>query len=184
MTKIEIEQRLINVKEYHQMSEVGILEEKGIELINGKIFKMSPIGTKHTACVKKINAILNKILPNSAIIGIQDPVKLNDISEPEPDVSILHFEENYYANAHPTPKDVILLIEVADTTIDYDRAIKAPLYAEALITEYWLVDLNTKQITLYQNPKGGLYRKSSIFTIEDKIKLSFFDKYLKVKDIL
>ena len=184
MTKVEIEQRLINVNEYHQMAEVGILEEKGIELINGKILKTSPIGVKHTACVKKTNAILNDLLPKTAIIGIQDPIKLNDISEPEPDISILHFDKDFYANAHPKPEDTILVIEVADTTIDYDREIKAPLYAAALIPEYWLVDLNTKQITAYQSPKAGLYRKTSIFTTEDKIQLPTFNIQFDVEKIL
>lgn len=182
--KVELEQRLINVAEYHRMGEVGILEESGIELIYGKILKMSPIGSKHAACVNKINQTLSQFLLTKAIISIQNPINISSHSEPEPDITVLRPDEDFYASQHPESKEVILVIEVADSSIEYDREIKALLYAEGQIPEYWIVDLTTNQVFVFQNPKNGQYRNISILTTEDVIKIPEFGIEFEVKRIL
>ncbi len=167
-----LDRRLLNVAEYHKMAEVGILEEKGIELIKGEIIKMSPIGTQHAACVKRLNQLLNQALDSSYIIGIQDPIQLGNLSEPEPDLTLLKPRDDFYQNQHPQAHDVLAIIEVADSSLAYDREIKGKLYAEAGIGEYYIVNLNTHTVEVYQAPYPDGYTiqqevsKGETFTLQ------------------
>ncbi len=116
--------KYFTVEEYYRMSETGILKESDrVELIHGEVFEMSPIGSQHAACVKRLAEILHDSLGKSVIIGIQDPIRLSKYSEPQPDISILKRKKDYYASAHPTPGDVPIIIEVADTSVEFDRNI-------------------------------------------------------------
>jgi len=124
------------IEEYHQIITSGVLKEDYlIELINGEIFEMSPVGFKHASCVKKINYLFAEKLGSKVIIGVQDPIKLNNNSEPQPDIVLLKPRKDFYANDHPTVEDIFLLIEVADSSIDYDRTFKIPIYAENKVQE-------------------------------------------------
>ncbi len=125
---VHVQRRVFTVDEYHRMVEAGILSEddRG-ELIEGEIIKMSPIGSQHAACGKKHNALLHHQVQQRAILGVQDPVRLDEHSEPEPDIALLKRRDDDYARSHPTPEDVFLIIEVAETFAEYDRRIKLPL---------------------------------------------------------
>jgi Uma2 family endonuclease len=156
---VQIAKRYFNVSEYYRMAEAGILTaDDRVELIDGEIVKMSPIGSQHAACVKRLNQILQQQFGATAVIGVQDPVRLNEFSEPEPDVTLLRARSDFYAQQHPTPADVLLLIEVSDTTVLYDRNIKVPLYARAGVPEVWLIDLQQEIIEVYAQPAGGAYQ--------------------------
>jgi Uma2 family endonuclease len=156
---VQIAKRHFNVTEYYRMAEAGILtEDDRVELIEGEIIERSPIGSLHAACVRRLNQILQQQFGARAVIGVQDPVRLDDFSEPEPDVALLKLRDDFYAQQHPSPADVLLLIEVADTTVLYDRNIKVPLYARAGIPEVWLIDLRQDLIEVYAQPSGGAYQ--------------------------
>ena len=152
--------RAFTVGEYYRMAEADILtEEDRVELIAGQIVAMSPIGSRHAACVKRLNLLLGKMVGDSMLIGIQDPIALDAYSEPEPDLVLLRPRADFYADAHPVAADVLLAVEVADTSIDYDREVKLPLYAQAGLPEVWLIDLQKGHIEVYARSQGGAYQK-------------------------
>jgi Uma2 family endonuclease len=156
---VEIAKRLFNVEEYERMVEAGILTENDrVELIEGEIVEMSPIGSRHAACVKRLNTVLAALVGVSGIISIQDPVVLDDLSEPEPDVVLLRPRPDFYEHGHPRASDVLLLIEVSDTTLKYDRQVKMPLYARAGVEEFWVVNLQDEEVEVYTRPSGGAYQ--------------------------
>jgi len=156
---VEIAKRLFCVHEYERMIEAGILtEDDRVELIGGEILEMSPIGSRHAACVKRLIKLLAARVGASVIISIQDPVVLDDLSEPQPDAALLRPRPDFYEQEHPRPSDVLLLIEVSDTTLKFDRQIKAPLYARAGIEELWLVNLQDDEVEIYASPSGGAYQ--------------------------
>ena len=158
-------------EEYHQMGEAGILsEEKRVELINGEIVEMSPSKSPHAGVVKILGKILNKRLQEQYIISVQDPVKIEPYSEPEPGLAILLHREDFYWKSHPTPKEVLLVIEVADSSLDKDRLVKLPLYAEAGIPEVWIVNLQDKQLEVYKEPRDGKYLESIIYHKAEAVK--------------
>ena len=134
-----------------------------VELIERGIVTTSPIGPRHAACVKKLGALLRNLLPGEAIVAVQDPVRLNDYSEPLPDFSVLLARDDFYASAHPGPESVVLLIEVADPSMMYDRNTKLPLYARLGIPEVWLVDLVKNIVELHSSPGGGGYDRMQRF---------------------
>ncbi len=157
---VQVEKRVFSTGEYHKMTEAGILlEDDCVELIEGEIIKMSPIGSRHAACVKRINALLNHRISGAEIVSVQDPILLSDYSEPEPDIALLKFREDFYAQSLPAVNDVLLIIEVADTSIEYDRDVKLPLYARSGIPAVWLVDLSCDTVEVYSEPASGAYPK-------------------------
>lgn len=159
---LEVKRKLFTVGEYHQMAEAGILtEDTPVELIQGEIVEMSPIGVRHAACVKRLNALFAYRLRRKAVVGVQDPIQLNDHNEPEPDISILRYRRDYYAAAAPTGEDVLLLIEVSDSTLGYDRTQKLPLYASAGIVEVWIVNLVDNLVEVYRQPTQSGYQTFS-----------------------
>lgn len=127
---VQLLRRKFTVDQYHKMAESGILKEDDrVELIRGEIIEMSPIGTKHAACVNRLVNLLVLLLGKRVIVAPQNPVVLDNNSEPQPDVALLKPRDDFYATAHPQPQDIFLLIEVADSTILYDREEKITLYA-------------------------------------------------------
>jgi len=157
---VRIERRIFNVDEYHRMSEAGILsEDDRVELMEGEIIKMSPIGSRHAACVKRFNTLLHRKAGQAVIVSIQDPIRLDDYSEPEPDVALLRPRTDFYSQAHPTPNDVILIIEVADTSLEYERTVKLPLYARAGIAEVWLAIVTRDTVEAFSRPLNGAYQE-------------------------
>ncbi|MEQ9376796.1 MAG: Uma2 family endonuclease [Imperialibacter sp.] len=184
----EVMKRLINVDEYYKMAEVGILKPGDrVELINGEIYQMSrgaasPIGSKHGSVVKSLARILNEIFKGDAVIGIQDPVRLDENNEPEPDISILKYRADDYSQAHPGSQDVLAIIEVADSSLHHDKQVKMPLYANYGIPEYWIIDIATRQITVHLDPVGNSYSSQQVYGIGDEIVL--LGKTIVVSDLL
>jgi Uma2 family endonuclease len=182
----QLAKHLITADEYEQMGRAGIFHaDVRLELIEGEIYEMSPIGSPHAACVKRLSALLNRLFGRKLIIGTQDPVRLNDFSEPQPDIALLRWRDDFYNNAHPTPSDVLLIIEVADTTLETDRKVKIPLYAKAGIPEAWVVNLSEECIELYAEPIGGAYQISKRFARGEAIQSHGIEKLSEnVSDIL
>ncbi|MEG4346708.1 Uma2 family endonuclease [Microcoleus sp. A003_D6] len=155
---VQMQRRLFTVQEYHLMNEAGILgEDDRVELIEGEIIQMAAIGTRHASCVKRLLRQFNIIPDDQAIIGVQDPIQLTERTEPQPDVVLLQPRADYYATAHPVPSEVLLLVEVSDSTVDYDRDVKVSIYARSLIQEVWLVDLVENCLEVYRQPGPNGY---------------------------
>ncbi|MFQ6039781.1 MAG: Uma2 family endonuclease [Candidatus Poribacteria bacterium] len=153
LNQIPFPVRRISVAEYHKMGEMGIFkEDERVELIDGVIGEMSPKGSKHTASVMKLTNLLPRLLHGRALVSIQDPIVIDDDTEPEPDVAVIKPRDDAYASAHPRTDDVLLLIEVADTSLEYDREVKLPRYAAAGIPEVWIVNLVENVIEVYREP--------------------------------
>jgi Uma2 family endonuclease len=167
---IDVEKRLFTVAEYYQMAEAGIFnEDDRVELIHGEILHMSPIGSPHMACVNRLTRIVSAQLEAKGILSIQNPIGIDDYSEPEPDVAILKYRSDHYEEKIPIPSDVLLVIEVADTSIKYDRNVKIPLYAEAGISEAWLVNLSKKEVTVFTEPMSDGYVQSRRYRLGNAI---------------
>ena len=182
---VVIDRRRFTVEEYHQMTESGILtREDRVELINGEIISMSPINSPHAGCVKRINALFTRILREQVVVSVQDPLVVNDFSEPEPDVMLLKHRDDFYADAHPRPTDVYLLIEVADSSLPIDREVKLPLYAQAQIPEVWIINLAERTIEGYRSPSEGRYQETWVATREQEVTLPHFSINAAVKDLI
>ncbi|WP_353482668.1 Uma2 family endonuclease [Haliscomenobacter sp.] len=157
---VQAQRKLFTVDDYYKMAEVGILApEDRVELIHGEIIKMSPIKSFHSSMVDHLHEMLLLLLHGKAIIKGQNPIRIDDYSEPEPDLTIAKFQAHKYRHQHPRPEDVHFLIEVADTTLQKDRKIKLPLYAEAGIPEVWIVNLKNNSVEVYTNPLDGAYQE-------------------------
>ena len=144
------------VAEYYRIAEAGLFKRDArIELIRGEIIDMAAIGSPHFGMVNRLTRMLGLAVGAQGIVHVQNPVRLGDSSEPEPDVTILKPRADDYEDGAPGPDDVLLLIEVADTSLDYDRAIKAPLYAESGIQEYWIVNVRDRIVEVYRQPVDG-----------------------------
>ena len=155
---VQVSQRLFTTAEYYQMAKAGILsEDERVELLEGEIVEMAPISSYHAACVDRLNKLFSLYLGQKTIVRVQSPIHLNERSEPEPDLVLLELRPDFYAQAHPKPGDVLLLVEVAETSTEYDRQLKVPLYAQAGITEVWLVDLEGECVEVYRNPSPQGY---------------------------
>jgi Uma2 family endonuclease len=159
-TMAEPLKRLFTRDEYYAMAEAGILKpEDRVELIEGEIYRMAPIGNPHASCVNRLVRAFSTLIGESrTILSPQNPVHLNDISEPQPDVTLLRPREDFYSEGHPQPTDVLLLIEVANSSVGFDRQTKVPLYALNGITEVWLVDITKQRLEVYRDPARDGYR--------------------------
>ena len=185
MSIIQLAEKLYTVDDYYKMAEIGILKPSDkVELINGKIFYKNPITSKDSAYINCLNRRLHTLIDNRIVIGVKSPVRINNFSEPEPDVALLKPRNDFYDEKHAEPDDVLLLIEVSLSTLDIDRKVKLPLYAEAGIQEYWIVNVKKKTIEVYTNPKGKKYTDKTIAKGDDKINISSLDKTVKVSDLL
>jgi len=163
------------VQQYHLMHEAGVFTEGDrYELINGEIREMSPIGIKHAVCVTRLSTLFINCLINKAIIWSQNPIHLSNNSEPQPDIAILKWRDDFYAEALPTPDDILLIIEVADSTISYDRDVKMPLYAANGIPEMWLFDVNQQIIEGYSQPSASGYKRMQRYEQGDALSLLAF----------
>ncbi len=153
----EVTRRHFTVHEYHLMAEAGILhEDDRVELVEGEIVEMTPIGPRHANCVRKLNRILVHQVGDEFLIDVQNPVRLDENNEPEPDLAVIRTRD--YRDSLPGPEDVLFLIEVSDTTLSYDRNVKLPLYARSGIPEVWIVDLMSELVERHTGPSGEIYR--------------------------
>lgn len=178
------------VDQYYKMGEVGILGlEQRTELIEGEVIEMSPIGTKHAACLSKLADLLrdrtkNLTSGNIALVRQQNPIRLSDRSEPQPDIAIVCDRQDYYLENHPTPSEIFLLIEVADSTIKYDREVKTILYAKAGIPELWIANLEARVFEVYRQPTETGYQQVQIYEKGEIINLLMLpDVAIAVDDI-
>jgi Uma2 family endonuclease len=183
---IEMTRRLFDVDEYHRMAEVGILtDEDRVELIDGEIVEMSPIGAPHTRSVMFLNDAFVRRLEGRALVCPQGSVRLHRRTEPQPDIALLRPPLARYGRAIPAPADVFLIVEVADTSQYRDRVVKLPRYAAAGIPEYWIVDLKGEILDVYREPAAGRYGASRQLRRGDSIAPAAFpDVTLTVDDIL
>nr|MBS0019728.1 Uma2 family endonuclease [Gammaproteobacteria bacterium] len=148
----------LTLDEFLRIGEAGILgDDARVELIEGDLIDMAPIGSRHAAVVKRLNYLLTLAAGERAIVSVQDPIALDEHTMPQPDVALLKPRADSYSSAHPRPEDTLLIIEVAETTLAYDVNIKLPLYARAGIPEVWIIDLTSRQITRYRNPSKDAY---------------------------
>ncbi|MHB8575855.1 MAG: Uma2 family endonuclease [Dehalococcoidia bacterium] len=179
-------QRRFTVDEYYRMAEAGIFRrDEHVELLEGVIFSMCAIGSWHAATVGKSDRWFSRQLGDRAIVRIQNPVQLGPGSEPEPDVAIVRYRDDDYVSAHPGPGDVYLLIEVADTSIGYDRDWKLPIYAAAGVPEVWIADLNGDRMLTFSDPVAGRYTRAEVVGRGDVLKPGAFpDLTLPVADVL
>ena len=154
----QVRKRLFTVDEYHQMARAGILlEDDRVELLDGEIVEMAPIGSRHAACVTRLATLFFRV-QERGIVWVQNPIRLGERLEPQPDLALLKPRADFYAPAHPGPEDVLLVVEVAETSVDYDREAKLPLYARAGISEVWLVDLQGGSVEVYRRPSPRGYK--------------------------
>lgn len=152
------------VAEYEQMAVAGILgEDDRLELLEGEIVEMSALGPQHAASVDRLNQRLQRLVHDRAIVRIQNPIRLGEYSQPQPDIALVQPRDDFYAGAHPEPEDVLLLIEVSESSLAYDRDVKLPLYGQAGIVEVWLVALLPQVVEVYRIPGEQGYREKRTF---------------------
>jgi Uma2 family endonuclease len=148
----------LTVAEYYRMAEAGVLApDARVELIEGEVIDMATMGTRHARTARLLNKLLFQAAGDLAIVSAQCPLRIDDWSEPEPDLMLLKLSEDGYGSAHPKPADVLLLIEVSDASARYDREIKVPLYARHGVAEVWMVDLHANCVRFFRRPEGGQY---------------------------
>jgi Uma2 family endonuclease len=149
------------VDEWHRMGEAGLFvgETRRTELLDGEIVEMTAIGSRHAACVNRLNRLLGRTVGDRAVVQVQNPVGLDERSEPQPDVALLHPPLDRYIAGHPGPADVFLLVEVADSSLGFDRDTKGPAYGRAGVVETWVVDLNREVVLVFGRPGPDGYRE-------------------------
>lgn len=152
---VEPRDRRFTVDEYHRMGEAGIIgPDERVELVDGRIVAMNPIGSPHAWCVSRLTRVVAR--RDDVLVSVQNPIHLDDNGEPEPDLVVLRLETPQ--DRHPGPGDVLLIVEVADTSLAYDRGTKAPLYARHGIPELWIADLGGERIEVHREPTPSGYR--------------------------
>jgi len=174
----------ISCDRYHEMiASGGLREDDRIELINGYLVTKMSIGSLHSGMVNRLNRLLGRLFGDSAIVTIQNPVTIHEYSEPEPDVVVAKFREDFYADRHPYPEDILLVIEVADTSLAFDREAKIPLYASCGIPESWLVDLIHHEIHVFRRPDGAAYQETIVFRSGDLLPVPGSTETLAVAEL-
>lgn len=168
----ELIRHKFNRQDYHHLLEVGVLQPGDrVELIQGEIIQMSPISSLHAAHVNRLNYLFAQKFGSQVLIAVQNPVILDDYSEPQPDIALLRPREDFYAAGHPQVEDIFLLVEVANTTLEVDRQIKIPLYASSGIQEVWLVNTRDQSLEVYRCPLGNTYQEVQVLNAEARVKL-------------
>ena len=163
LMQIETTKKLFTVDEYYRMADAGILTpEDRVELIDGEIIKMSPIGVRHLGCVNRANRLFTAAFGNRVVVSVQNPLLLSNYTEPEPDVVLLKPRGDEYASKKPAAEDAFLVLEVADTTLSYDNKVKLPRYAKAGVPEVWIENLQDDLLLVYRDPVGNAYTTSLV----------------------
>jgi Uma2 family endonuclease len=161
--RVAVSRHRLTVADFRRMGEVGILgPDDRVELIAGEIIDMSPIRSLHAALGRAIATALTHHIREQALLAIQDPLALDDTSQPQPDLAILRPRADFYAAAHPGPADVLLVIEVADTTLAFDLDVKVPLYAAAGVPEAWVIEAASRRTHVFRRPDGGRYAERHV----------------------
>ncbi len=187
MLPAEVVRHRFTVEEYHRMAEAGLLsEDDRVELIEGEIIEMAPIGSRHHACVMRLDELLRRPgVSGGYIVSVQGPVRLDEGNEVQPDLALLRRRPDFYAGELPDPEDVLLVVEVSDTTLAYDRDVKLPRYARAGIPEVWIVDLQGDRVESHSDPSPEGYGVSREFGPGEQARsVSVEDLSLPVDEIL
>ncbi len=163
----------LTVDDYYRMADAGILsDDDRVELIAGDVVDMAPIGAGHASVVTTLHERLVLACAGRAIVRSQNPVRLDRLNEPQPNMAVLRPSADSYMTAHPGPADVLLLIEVADSSLRFDRAVRLPLYARAGIPELWIVDLQRNVLTAHRAPDAGHYTEVTTHGPGDRLALA------------
>lgn len=178
--------RRFTVEEYDRMTESGIFDKaEKTELLKGEIVAMSPKGKKHAAATDRATRYFIRLLGDRVIVRNQNPIQLDDLSEPEPDIALVAPRDDEYVNRHPQPADVLLILEVADTSFDYDRHDKGEAYAVAGIAHYLVMNLRARAIEDYREPSREGYRSKRTLSADERFNLVAFPEVeIKVGDLL
>lgn len=172
---VTIRSRLWTATEYHRMAEAGVFNpQERLELLEGEVLQMAAKNPSHAATNLCAANVLNLALAGQALVRIQDPIALSEVSEPEPDIAVVRPSDRFYADRHPTPAEVFLLVEVADTTLEFDRDRKGPIYARAGITEYWVLAVNAAQVYVFRQPTAEGYGDRRVLSTGDAVQLVAF----------
>jgi Uma2 family endonuclease len=154
------QRRKLSADQFERMGQTGILgPDARVELIEGEMIEMAPIGSRHASAVDFLSMHFARLVGDAALVRTQNPLRLADDSEPQPDLVLLRPSADRYRSAHPRPENVLLLIEVADTTLTFDRDTKLPLYAKHGVPEVWILDLDAKRLEVYREPGAGSYHR-------------------------
>jgi Uma2 family endonuclease len=183
---VPLRTRRFTVAEYYRMAEVGILApEERVELIDGEIIAMAAIGSRHAATVSRLTSLLVPMVAGRGLVRIQQPVRISELSEPAPDVTVVRPRRDHYVEDHPGPADTLLVVEVSDTTVEFDRNVKGPLYALARIGEYWLVNIPADAVEVYRAPAAAGYRDERRLRRGEMLRIGAFpDLTVTMSDIL
>ena len=183
---LQLTRHRFTIADYHRMAEAGVLgEDDRVELIDGEIFEMSPIGRKHAGCVNRLNYLFSSRLAGRAVVSVQNPIQLSEHAEPQPELTLLRPRADFYTDAHPTSEAILLVVEVADSSAEFDRHVKAPLYARSGIPELWLVELDRSHVAVYRDPTRDGYGTTRVLGQGDVISpLAFPDLQIAVAEIL
>jgi len=161
--------------EYFRMGETGVLSRDArVELLEGQLIDMPPIGSAHASVVDQLGDLLYDALEGSAIVRRQQPVLLDEHSAPQPDLAVAVKRDDYYRRSHPCAGDVLLVVEVSDSTLAFDRDVKGALYARAGIPEFWVIDIDGARVTRFASPNNGAYAASAVFAAHDSIEARVF----------
>jgi Uma2 family endonuclease len=179
-------QRLFTASEYQHFVDMGVLnEDERIELIEGRIVQMAPKNVEHAVATNRATRCFTRSLGERVIISGQNPILLNDFSEPEPDIVLVAPPDDRYLESHPTPKDIFLVLEIADGSLAYDRDVKCPLFARNGIVHFCLLNLQSRELEGYRKPGPNGYRRKQTYSEDESFNLVAFPKIsIKVKDLL
>ena len=168
----QVLRRAFSVDEFHRMAEAGVLgEDDRLELLDGEIVRMTPIGSHHAGCVNRLTSLLTAAVGTDAVVSVQNPVICGDRTELQPDLAILKPRTDFYSRAHPRPQDVYALIEVADSSIGYDQGVKMLAYAMAGIPALVIIDLGAREVAVYRTPVDGTYRQHHVLRSDDMLQV-------------
>lgn len=178
--------RLFTANEYQTLADIGVLgEDERVELIEGRIVRMAAKNVNHAIATKRATRLFIRLLGDQVIVGVQDPILLNDYSEPEPDIVLVKPPDERYLANHPTPQDIFLVLEIAESSLAYDRDVKCPLFAQNGIVQFCLLNLQTRELEDYREPGPNGYRSKRTFTAEQSFTLVVFpDLSIHVNDLL
>ena len=178
--------RLFTASEYQTLADVGVLgEDERVELIEGRIIQMAAKNVAHAIATSRSNRSFQRLLGDQALVRVQDPILLNDYSEPEPDIVLVAPPDERYLDHHPMPKDIFLVLEIAETSLAYDRDVKCPLFAQNGVIQFCLLNLQTRELEDYRESSRNGYHHKRTYSAEQSFTLVAFPKLsIKVKDLL
>jgi Uma2 family endonuclease len=172
LSRYPVPRHRLTRRDYYRLAEAGILgEDDRVELLEGQLVDMSPIGPRHALVIDMLNRLLLTALGEQAWLRVQNPIVLDDASEPQPDIALVRLPWNGYPDAHPRPPDILLLVEVADSSLDFDRGAKLELYARAGIREFWVVDLTTNHVMVHRSPNEGRYASMAVVDMSGTVQV-------------